>query len=254
MFGFFKKKPLIKREDKEFQIATFRWLMKNCDGEYFIKHTQLICPSSEFFPITITKKDTTIKDIFHQVQVLAGMEHWQCKLQKQEKDINPNIAPTLTVKNSPSNPLGTFDDSNTKNIIISYNPRLSTDPINLVATFAHELAHYLTGGIEKEPPGGWDNWEFATDIAATFLGFGIFQVNSAFNFKQFTDGETQGWESSRNGYLSQNEHIYALAIFLLLKKIPSKEAKQYIKPHLKNTLDKAINEIKDDDTIIKILS
>ncbi|MDX6851136.1 hypothetical protein SCD92_17290, partial [Gilvimarinus sp. SDUM040013] len=57
-----------------------------------------------------------------------------------------------------------------------------TSPTQLVATFAHELSHYLTCTANEPPPGGWDNWEFATDIAATFLGFGVFMANSSFNF------------------------------------------------------------------------
>ena len=72
----------------------------------------------------------------------------------------------------------------------------------MVATFAHELSHYLTATAPEPPPGGWDNWEFATDICASFLGFGIFVANSAFSFNQYTEVDSQGWQSSRGGYLT----------------------------------------------------
>ncbi|MDH4318404.1 MAG: hypothetical protein OEV64_08445 [Desulfobulbaceae bacterium] len=45
----------------------------------------------------------------------------------------------------------------------------------MIATFAHELSHYLIATAPEPPPGGWESWKFATDIGATFLGFGIFQ-------------------------------------------------------------------------------
>jgi hypothetical protein len=149
----------------------------------------------------------------------------------------------LLVNNAPTNPLGTFQAHEDNSVTISYNPALTNDPVQLVATFAHELAHYLTATAEEAPPGGWDNWEFATDIAAVFLGFGIFMVNSAFNFRQTSDDQSQGWQSSRNGYLSETEFIYALALFLALQQLPHDAADGYLKPHLRKLLKKAMREI-----------
>jgi hypothetical protein len=72
------------------------------------------------------------------------------------------------VKNIPNTPLGTFEAKENNEIVITYNPSLTANPTQLVATFAYELAHYLTGSCSEAPPGGWDNWGFSTDIAATF--------------------------------------------------------------------------------------
>ncbi|REL29586.1 hypothetical protein [Thalassotalea euphylliae] len=124
--------------------------------------------------------------------------------------------------------------------------------MQLVATLAHELAHYLTATAKDEPPGGWENWEFATDIAATFMGFGIFMANSAFNFSQYADADSQGWKSGRSGYLSENEHIYALAIFLLLKDLSINEASRYLKPHLGKQLKKVMKLLSNSDFIIEL--
>ena len=68
-------------------------------------------------------------------------------------------------------------------------------------------------------------------------------ANSAFSFSQYTNSDSQGWKSSRNGYLSESEHIYALAIFNELKGIPAELASGHLKPHLKRLLKKAHKEL-----------
>jgi hypothetical protein len=54
------------------------------------------------------------------------------------------VAPILAIQNGPSSPHGTFQATEENEVIITYNPSLASQPIQLVATFAHELAHYLT--------------------------------------------------------------------------------------------------------------
>ena len=182
------------------------------------------------------------------------MDEWPCKLKAQEDDIETRVAPTLSIQNAPQNPNGTFELSESDKIVITYNPALVHSPTQLVATLAHELGHYLTATSPEPPPGGWENWEFATDITATFLGFGVFMANSAFNFQQFTEVDSQGWEYNRSGYLSESEHVYALAIFLLLKKIPFERALSHLKPHLRKVLKKCIKELSESGYIKELLA
>ncbi len=157
------------------------------------------------------------------------------------------------VENIEPNPAGTFEIHDDNDIVITYNPKLLNHPTQLVSTFAHELSHYLTTNCPEAPPGGWDNWEFATDITATFLGFGIFMANSAFNFYQLSTLETQGWETSRHSYLSEEEHTFALAIFLQLKNLPIEAALPYLKPHLKKVLKKSAKQIVETTIVEDLL-
>lgn len=192
MLNFFKSKPLLSTSDIEFQVATFKWLLKNFGGDDFYKTTELVLPTKEFFPSKVDSPEGIAKETFEAVKKHAGLENWVCRLEVQEEDVNPVVAPTLAVQNVPTNPNGTFQATEKHEVIITYNPTLASQPIQLVATFAHELAHYLTATSKEEPPGGWENWEFATDIAATFLGFGVFMSNSAFSFTQFSNNDSQG--------------------------------------------------------------
>ncbi len=243
MFSIFRTKPLLSEEDLEFQIATYGWLLRNFGQQHFHNNASLILPTREFFPSEVTSADEASIETFNRVKRYAGMEHWPCTLVAQEEDVSPRIAPTVAIQNKPNGPLGTFQAAPESGVTISYNPSLTAQPMQLVATLAHELSHYLTSTAAEAPPGGWDNWEFATDITATFLGFGIFMANSAFNFRQYTDSDSQGWQVSGSGYLSEAEHIFALAIFLKLKGIPLTEAQSHLKPSLRKPLRKAAKEL-----------
>lgn len=239
---FFKTKPLLSDQDREFQIATFKWLLKYFGGQDFAD-SKLILPIREHFPQQLDNNEDAAEKTFEQVKAHAGLQEWPCKLVMQDEDIDPVVAPTLAVTGAPSSPMGTFGLEENNEIVITYNPAIVGQPVQLIATFAHELAHYLTGSSREEPPGGWENWEFATDISATFLGFGVFMANSASNFQQFTNVDSQGWKHSRSGYLSETEHIYALALFMGLRSISLDTVLPHLKSGLRKLLKKAVKEI-----------
>lgn len=123
---------------------------------------------------------------------------------------------------------------NPHDVVITYNPASVARPLSLVATFAHELAHFPGFGATEPPPGGEEFEEPATDLLAVYLGFGVFLANSAFNFEQHSDFETHGWSWQRQGHLSEGEMVYALAIFCELKDIDS----ALVLPHLDRDLRK----------------
>ncbi|WP_290609666.1 hypothetical protein [Arsukibacterium sp. UBA3155] len=254
MFGIFESKPILSVEDTEFQIATFKWLLKHFGGDDFYQDSTLVLPTKNFFPSKVDNIEHAANETFLAVKKYAGMEGWPCKLEAQEDDIDVRVSPTIAIQNAPQNPLGTFEVKESEEVVITYSPAAVQKPVELVATFAHELAHYLTATCIEEPPGGWDNWEFATDITATFLGFGIFMANSAFNFRQFSEIDSQGWSYSRNGYLTETEHVYALAIFLCLKNIPFDTAAHHLKPSLRKILKKSLKELSKSGCIEELLA
>lgn len=245
MWNPFRNKPLLSEEDERFQIETYRWLLTHFGGDTFYRDIRLILPTKDFFPSEIDSVENGVQYLFKQVKFYMGLQEWPCKLVEQEEDPNMVVAPTVVVQNVEQNPLGTFSVSDNKEVVITYNPNLTSNPTHMAATFAHELAHYLTSTAPVPPPGGWDNWEFATDIAATFLGFGVFQANAVFNFQQYTGIDSQGWKTTGGGYLSEAEHSYSLAIFLLLKNIPVENVYPHCDANIKVYLRKALQELAD---------
>ena len=243
----------MSENDLVFQIETFKWLLIHFGGEVFFNNTVLVQPTKKFFPDEVSSETEAAYATFLRVKSYAGMDNWDCYLIAQEPDQEVKIAPTLVVQGTEASPLGTFSIGSEK-AAISYNPKLIQQPMQLVATLAHELSHYLTATAAEPPPGGWDNWEFATDLTAVFLGFGVFMANSAFNFQQFTDVDSQGWSSSRNGYLSETELCFALTIFCKLQNIEISTATQHLKPNVKKLLSLSLAELNRSPQIISELS
>ncbi len=249
MWNPFGRRSVLSEEDLQFQIESYRWLLTHFGGDDFYKKAVLVLPTKEFFPAVVNSKDEAVRATFEQVKKYAGMSEWPCKLEAQEEDPTLVVAPTVVLQNVESNPLGTFSANEKNEVVITYNPKLSSDPTQMVATFAHELSHYLTGSSPEPPPGGWDNWEFATDICAAFLGFGIFTANAAFNFQQYTNVDSHGWQTSGGGYLSEAEHSYALAIFLKLKGISCDSAFPFCDQSVRRFLKKACSELDESQYI-----
>jgi hypothetical protein len=167
------------------------------------------------------------------------MSNWPCELRVGAPDRERSIALGHALRHHQSAPLGTFGHADGR-YYITYNPTSLVNPQTLVATFAHELAHYLSHTAQTRPPGGAGLAEHATDMGAVFLGFGIFMANSAKNFSQFQGGGEQGWEMRGAGYLSENALITALALTVRLTGAKPSAIERELKPYLCGVFRKAL--------------
>lgn len=247
--GLFGARLPIDRDELEFQLATFKWL-----GREFGRADDrlLVLPTSEFFPAP-AGGTPRIQALFDNVRNAAGMADWACELRAGRESRPAQVGFALLLKHEGAQaPCGTFEveaPDGVRKVVITYNPSLSADTDALVATFAHELGHYLMSKARSDPPGGWDLHELHTDLAAVWLGFGIFLANSAKSFRQFQSGGEMGWESRTQGYLSEGALTTALAIFQRLRNddplAPSPWLKAYLRTDLKNAA-KALSKLHPD--------
>ena len=125
MFSIFKSKPLLSDKDREFQIACYKWLLKNFGGDEFYKNTKLVLPTRDFFPSEIQSFDGAATETFNAVKKYAGMSEWPCTLEKQEEDVDVMVAPTIVIPNVQASPLGTFQVDDKEDIVITYNPAIT---------------------------------------------------------------------------------------------------------------------------------
>ncbi len=232
MFGLFRRGALLDTELSDWQFGCFQWLLKHTGGIHPYRRRRLILPTREFFPHDGSQGHAFAEMLFQQVKVHAGMADWPTQLQCQEADPNTLVSPQAFVQGLKPSPAGTFRALKEGGALITYNPQQLHNPMSLVATFAHELAHYRTAGFPEPPPGGWEVWEPATDIAAVFLGFGIFAANSRFHFTHFNNGSTSGWRWQHQGYVSDVEVLHMHAI---VSKTLGAEVRETL-PHLKSAL------------------
>jgi len=177
------------------------------------------------------------------------LAEWPCKLIAQPERGGLSVNPVTALKVRRGGPAGTYLRQGNA-VEISYDPKLAADPWALVATLAHELAHYFLDDYRKMPPGGAAGFEPSTDLCVVYLGFGLFAANTAFRFQQMQDFQSQGWSYSRHGYLKEREWTFALAVFLNLREIDPAPAVAHLKPHLASQLKRSLRYLNANPSIV----
>lgn len=240
----FGPKLPVDRDEFEWLLASFKWLLESFEGLERHRATPLFTPTLDYFPASRLTGHARVEELFAQVKGHADMADWPSALIQGETARPTQVATyhhLVAEEGSPA-PLGTFSlDAHDDAVVatISYNPDNLDDPATLVATLAHELAHYLVATAPAAPPGGWDLHEHVTDLAAVFLGFGIFMANNAKSFSGHTSFEGSGWASSLRGYLSEAALVTAIAISERLADRDPMAAARWLKPHLAADLKNA---------------
>jgi hypothetical protein len=104
----FQSKPLLSKEQEQFQLEAYRWLLTNFDSHVFYDGAQLVLPTDDFFPGKAKTPEEKAQNIFEQVKKLAGLELFKCKLVPQEEDPDLRVSETIAIQSSEQNPHGTF--------------------------------------------------------------------------------------------------------------------------------------------------
>ncbi|HWA90461.1 MAG TPA: hypothetical protein VG889_10525 [Rhizomicrobium sp.] len=240
--GLFGGGTFLDPEDEAWQVETWGWFLKEYGGRERLKRAPLVAPTREFFPPTEAQGEARAAHIFDCVKTLAGMRKWECKLLAQPHRAELKVGELQTLKPIDMAPAGTFShDGNAATI--TYQPADVAEPMKLIAIFIHELAHYLLAARRSDFPGGEEVHEYTTDLLTVYLGFGLFQANSAFNFSQHQSVMSHGWQYARQGYLGERAVVFALAAFLELREQGNEDLRALLKPHLFADLAKARKHI-----------
>lgn len=238
--GWFGPALPIDEDELEWQFATFQWLEREFGS---CAETPLALSTEDWFPSARVAGEGRVRALFEDVKRAAGMEQWPCELEAGAVEGPSRLGTALLLRHEGAPPpCGTFefvDETGERKVVITYNPAMADQIPALIATFAHELGHYLMSTAVTAPPGGWELHELHTDLAAVYLGFGIFLANSARNFSQFQDATEMGWSSRSQGYLSEGALATALAVFQRLCGRDPLDAAEYLKPYLRTDLTNA---------------
>jgi hypothetical protein len=239
MFSLFGPRLPIDRDELEWQLATFKWLRQ----EFGCAARPLVLPTPAFFPASSRQGHGRIADLFEHVRAAAGMEAWPCELQEGRRDRPVEVGRTLLLRHEDAPaPCGTFQiigQDGAPTVVITYNPELAADTTAMIATLAHELAHYLMSTATSDPPGGWELHELHTDLIAVWMGFGIFLANSARNFAQFQSDGMQGWSSRTQGYLSEQALVTGIVVVERLNGREPLAAASFLKTYLESDVRRA---------------
>ena len=239
---------------EEWHIECWAWLMRHLGGVDRLRETRLALPTSAFFPRVEGDGRQMAEGVFTRVKELMGMSAWPCVLVERDRT-NAQVGEFLVLQPQGKPVAGTFE-SDGREITITFAPDLVKRPYNLIATFAHELAHYLLHTIPEPPPGADVEpmlEELATELAVAYFGFGLIAANGAFDFQQYQDFGRAGWQGGVWGYFSEDGWCFALAVFLALRGEAPDEARRHLKTHLAKRLDKALARLAQAPQLLETL-
>jgi hypothetical protein len=253
MFGLPGHKPLLEEHARQWMFDAFAWCLENFNAKYFFHHTELVIPSNEFFPGRVDSEQGMAELLFNNVKRYAGISHWPTRVLDQGMCAIPNssrieINGPLRIKDGISDSAVTED----LRITIPFNPQQINNPEGMIASFAHIISHYMGQMAKTQPPGGEEYWPHVTEILAIYLGFGLMFANSAYTFRGGC-GSCYNPNATRDAYLTEQQSVYALAVFSVLKEIPSSSVTSNLKGHLRSFYKKAVKDIQQRTTDLALL-
>jgi len=235
---------LISNESALWIIDCYRWALDNFDSDEFYKRAALIQPDNQFFPGDVSSVEEKAQNIFKHSLKYAGLEHWPIQLRHTNLQNQQRLMPFGLEKierNSQSQALTEIINA-PHTIDISYNRQLTLKPEDLASHFSHMFAMHLLKEASQPPPGGIEYAVEASEVLAVFMGFGVLFANSAYTFRGGC-GSCYNASANRQASLSENEILFALAVFCHLKKIDTKRANPGLKKHLKSSFTIARRQV-----------
>lgn len=205
---------------RDWQFRAFAWLLRHTGGYAKFLETTLVLPAEEHFPDRGLKGHAAVTALFRRVRDHAGMADWPCTVEPASDK------PRIETGDSGRIPVFTY-------------AREGLEPIALVADFARDFARYLVATIDEPPPGGEALREPAQEVAAVFMGFGVFLANSAISAPRLP--------------MNEGELVHALALFCLLQRRPPESADEHLNPHLRKYLRLALRDLVQHETRFQAL-
>lgn len=149
-----------------------QWLSVEFDDHAF-NGRRIVLPTSDFFP---DRYDATEAAVWRLLRRVCG--YMDVDPDSLEVEFVSDVGRMWLVNDAgryiPS-AAGTYQESGDK-FLITIDRYALDDPMELVGTLAHELAHVRLLGERRVSPDVYDN-ELLTDLTVVFFGLGIFLAN-----------------------------------------------------------------------------
>jgi hypothetical protein len=239
----FKSDPVVDTGTRDWIFDSYAWAIENFELTVFKNDSQLILPTNQFYPGSVSSIHQMAQFVFEHTLKYAGMSAWPIRLVEPHQ-LTKTTLPLLKVSDNlrGDNVSITVENEQVQMIDISYNPAQVNQPQDLVSSFAQVLATILVLQSKVLPPGGKEFIPQAIDLVACFMGFGVIFSNTAYQFKGGC-GSCNNRSANRQASLPEQETVYALSVFCVLKSIPAKRVLPHLKKHLKRNFKKAVKEV-----------
>ncbi len=257
MHNFFKTPDAIDAGTADNIFEYFHWLIDNFYATTFINYTQLVLPNSAFFPDKTNNEFDMANTLCNRILEYSGLTHWPFKMVPPDQ-FHLEQPPLLALDCS-TRPY-TFDaetekeisDNSAEQLLLSYSSAMMKKPMDLVASMSNLVAQHYLLQSQQTPPAGPESFNETAEIISIFMGFGVMVANSAYTFRG-SCASCYDARANRSAALSENEAVFSLALFTLLKEIPASRATAELKPYLRGTFKKSIKQIKANDTACQSL-
>lgn len=201
----------ITANDKKWIEQSFGQLL-DMFGEGFVRSLPTITPEKKYFDRDFKGTEADVEYLLTRVTEIMHIDAWEIQLMfysnRPTKFTEGIVAtPQENLKGGWKSSSGEYIDKGLGLKEIWIELGLMNDPVGLISTLSHELAHYKLLGEYRM----LENDELLTDLTAVLFGFGIFKGNSYFKFNQWTTNSHQGWQMKKSGYLPEQVIAYAMA-------------------------------------------
>ena len=231
MFGFRAKLP-VSDPERLWVDQGFDRLARVLGRDRMLR-AEVILPTPEHFPDPYDRTEEDADNMFRRIcqYMRVARSTIDFELIPDETEELRKLIPYWSSQSGGCAGLYKRDDESSR-MIVAVKAAYLKDPLVLAATLAHELGHViLLGGelISRDVP----DMEPLTDLLTVFLGFGVFNANTAARFQQHHDEQSQGWSMQRLGYLSEEVYGYALARFAVERGEERPEWADYLTTNVK---------------------
>lgn len=212
--NWFTPKCPVNADEKAWIEESMLWLMDEF-GTDSLREVRVVLPTEEFFPDPFSADEDDVRALVNRVCGYMEVDADRVELAfyaDEDKDLRATLP---AYESSYEGTAGHYRKRRNK-FVISIESSQITDPENLVATVAHELGHVLLLGGGRVSHAHEDH-EPLTDLLTVYSGMGVFTANTVFSFRQWTGTFSQGWQTERRGYMTEEMFGYALALFAWLR-------------------------------------
>jgi len=197
--------------DKEWIENGFQ-VLADMFGHDYLRALPTITPDKRYFDRHFTGTEADAEFIFKRVAELMDIDPWEIQLMfysEQPIAYSPGITetPSDNLKGDRKGSVGRYVDKGLGQKEIWLKLEMLHDMAGMIATLAHELAHYKLLGEHRMET----NDEYLTDLTVIAFGFGIFTANSYFQFSKWQGRGYHGWHMQKKGYLPEQMIAYAMA-------------------------------------------
>ena len=172
------------------------------------------------------------------------MADWEADLAADDNPLADDASLALAMIAPQKHALGTFGVAGNR-IVISYVPALLKRPDHLIATLAHELAHYLLATARESRLARRKKGNSSPIWPPYISASGYFLQTPGSRFEALQSGAMPAWRMGHSGYLPEADLIFALALFLQAKSLNPDLARACLKPHLAAMLRRAQRDLAD---------